>query len=476
MSLAQACAAAQAAILRAQALFGENAATGPGALETAATLTRAQRQARDTVAQMGDMSGELPDAHWAFVTRSATTLGADAGADDTIGSYLTRAEQLTQSGRTRLQTIADQNRATVRAAVTAKSPASHRVVTAELHTQVAQTHALVNGTHRQGTAIAAGIRSVSYGQDLLLSPPPKSPTPPLAPTPEADRRRNQIEAFKNAFGREPTSPSDWTTAAALDPHSYDPKNAGVPPNIVVGRIKPVAGQGVVRTSLFIPGQKAWTPFGDNLGDNRGFDPQAGPEESRVTIYTDYDNGIVVARQNPSVMEMPGGGFKRAAGTPDIQVSQNPNGSVLIKYQAADPFSPGGQDIAKATPWNVNGSLVIKPTPSGPVAGGLVTEFPAIEIYNDNAGHTADLGHIMPRNTTVFGPLAGLPFSQQIGPQLMTEFPDTIVPGAQMPPPPIPPHGGLHPPPVVRIPTPVIIPYPSVTLGDVANPPQVPIGH
>ena len=473
MSLAQACAAAQAAIARAQSLFGADAAPDSGAAETAATLRQAQQHTAGAPAQMGDMSGMLPDAHRSFADHAATQLRAAASADDALDGYLTQAARLTQAGSGPLQAIADQNRATVLAAASARSPAAQRAVVATLRSQVAQARNVVNDTRRQGAGIADGIRALSYGQDPPLSPQTNGPTPP--PT-DDERRRNQIDAFKKMFGRDPTGPSDWTTAAALDPHSYDPKNAGVPPNIVVGRIKPVPGQGVVRTNLFIPGQKAWTPFGDNLGDNRGFDPKAGPEESRVTIYTDYDNGIVVARQNPSVLQGPNGN-RVQAGNPDIRVSQNPNGSVLIQYHAADPFSPGGQDLAKATPWNVNGSLVVKPAPTGPIAGGTVSDFPAIEIYNDNAGHTVDLGKIMPQNTSSFGPLAGLPFSQDIGPGLMGEFPDTVLPPQAGLPPLVPaPHLAPHPPPVLREPVPVIIPYPSVQLGPVANAPQIPIGE
>jgi hypothetical protein len=55
---------------------------------------------------------------------------------------------------------------------------------------------------------------------------------------EADRRQNQIGAFKQVYGREPVSANDWGMAAALDPHSYDPKYQGVPPGIVVGRLTP----------------------------------------------------------------------------------------------------------------------------------------------------------------------------------------------------------------------------------------------
>jgi hypothetical protein len=138
---------------------------------------------------------------------------------------------------------------------------------------------------------------------------------PLAPDPV--QRGNQIAAFRAEFGRDPVSDSDWATAAALDPHSYNPKNKGVEANIVVARIRPVPGQGTVRTNLFIPSKDVWAPalelplfnghllpYDNNLGDNRGFDPSVVPEEARVAIYTDFENGIIVARQNPSVNAAP----------------------------------------------------------------------------------------------------------------------------------------------------------------------------
>src|SRR5258708_19885941 len=94
-------------------------------------------------------------------------------------------------------------------------------------------------------------------------------------------------------------------AAILDPISYNQKNAGVPANVVVGRIKPVPGQGVVRTNLFIPQKEVWYPdvpggvSGHNFGDSRAFNPNAGPEDARVAVYVDYHNGAIVTRQNPS---------------------------------------------------------------------------------------------------------------------------------------------------------------------------------
>ncbi len=38
-----------------------------------------------------------------------------------------------------------------------------------------------------------------------------------------------MKAFEKVFGHAPLSSADWATAAALDPHSYNAKNGGVPP-------------------------------------------------------------------------------------------------------------------------------------------------------------------------------------------------------------------------------------------------------
>jgi hypothetical protein len=347
-----------------------------------------------------------------------------------------------------------------------------------IFTQVDQsTAAAINAIRAaHGSARSDGSEAVSYGfgpaGDLPLSPQLGSPEA------EQNRRQNQIDAFREATGHDPVSQNDWRTAAMLEPHNYSDKNSGVKSNVVVGHIDPVEGQGAVQTNLFIPGEEAWYPdptggiSGHNLGDNRGFDPNAGPEDSRVVLYVDYDNGLVIARQNPSVDT---GSGEVKVGTPQINVSQNPNGSVKIDYKAVDPFSPGGEEIALASPWTVNGELVIKPTADGPVAGGIVSSFPAIEIYNHDVDGTHEVAKIMPENISQFGPLAGLPFSQNIGTPLMGEFPDTVilppvgVPNVSLP---------LEPgelPPVARPTPPMVIPYPSVDLGPVGDKVNVPVG-
>lgn len=317
----------------------------------------------------------------------------------------------------------------------------------------------------------AADRLQAVGLELPLTPAPGKPEAPG----DDQRRRNQIDAFKQVFGREPVSGSDWDTAAALDPHSYDPKNQGVPPNIVVGRIKPVPGQGVVRTNMFIPGRDVWDPklgwppYDNNLGDNRGFSPTVDPEGSRVSILVDYDNGVIVARQNPSVNADTG---QVRVGTPDISATQQSNGSVLIKYNAADPFSPGGEAPAKAIPISVNGSLAIAPSASGPHVGGNITTFPALEIYSDRPGAVGvPLLQSWPSFTDdASGPLVGLPFHKTVGDySIVTGFNDVF---PEMPRPAIPGVPG-DPVPAPMMPPMTVLPPSNLTaLGPVSAPPQV----
>jgi hypothetical protein len=177
-----------------------------------------------------------------------------------------------------------------------------------------------------------GEDAVSYGIG-----PGDVPLSPKAGTDE--QRQNQIDAFREATGRDPRTPNDWRTAAMLDEANYSDKNGNVASNVVVGQIEPVAGQGSVQTNLFIPGEEAWYPdplggiSGHNLGDNRGFDPNAGPEASRVALYVDYENGLVVARQNPSI-DTRTGDIK--VGTPQVNVSQNPQRFDTHRLQGRRP--------------------------------------------------------------------------------------------------------------------------------------------
>jgi hypothetical protein len=153
----------------------------------------------------------------------------------------------------------------------------------------------------------------------------------------------------------------------------------------------------------------------NVGDNRPFTSSAGPEDSRVSFLIDYENGLIVARQNPSINADSG---EVKAGHPSVAAVQQSNGSVFLAYNAADPFSPGGEAPAKAIPFSVNGTLALTPGVDGPKLGGNVTTFPALEIYNDRPGRDVQpLLRSWPSFADgEFGPAFGLPFHKPVGDQ------------------------------------------------------------
>ncbi|OBI37810.1 hypothetical protein A5708_00990 [Mycobacterium colombiense] len=245
---------------------------------------------------------------------------------------------------------------------------------------------------------------------------------PESPSPD-ERRHNQIEAFKQVFGREPTSTADWETAAALDPQTYDPKFNGAKSEIRVVRIRPVPGQGVVRVSQWIRQRDvtSFPPWKRDLGNNRGPNTNFDPEDTKVTTYIDYENGLVVLRQNPSVEENSTGGPGRVkVGVPNGSVTQLPDGSVRIKYDAGNPFAPqitgdpsgpfAGHTVT------VNGDLVFTPGAGGVQVNGTRTDYPSLEVYQDlpNAGTRTVL--IDPAQSgRSWGPAFNLPGHHDVGP-------------------------------------------------------------
>jgi hypothetical protein len=192
---------------------------------------------------------------------------------------------------------------------------------------------------------------------------------------EADRRQNQIDAFKQVYGREPVSANDWGMAAALDPHSYDPKYQGVPPEIVAGRFTPQPGKGVVRSNMFIPTDQVQNIFKDptdikdgrylpkNFGDNRGPSATADVEASRVSVFVDYDHGVIVVRQNPTV-NVDGARGGAAADVPNVHVVQAPDGRMTIDYNAHDAYE---NPLGTAAGVSVNGRITLEPHADGTVS-------------------------------------------------------------------------------------------------------------
>ncbi len=236
-------------------------------------------------------------------------------------------------------------------------------------------------------------RELAHGVNLLDGTDQSGALPTIPIDQTTERAKNQIEAFKQVYGREPVTANDWRMAAGLDPHSYLPKNNGVPPAIVAGRFPPEPGKGVVRTNLFIPAN--WVMNGPrdlndipslqlahpNWGDNRGPSATADPEASRVSVFVEYDNGLIVVRQNPSSMADSGGEAKTAP--PEVHVVRAPDGRMTIDYNAWDPYEAPPAVAANAT---VHGRITLDPQDNGSVAlGGTTTVYPSMETYQYRSG-------------------------------------------------------------------------------------------
>jgi hypothetical protein len=279
-------------------------------------------------------------------------------------------------------------------------------------------------------------------------------------TADAWQEQNQRDAFRQVYGRDPLSANDWRMAAALDPHTYDPRYRGLESNVVVGRFKPVPGGGVYRQNMYIPAAEVQNfefnrrMFPHMAGDNRGPSSIAPAESSRVSIYVDMEHGIVVARQNPT---MSTDKVDAASGVPNVGALQGDNGALMISYSAADPFEPG---LAK--PFiRVEGTMNIAPTGGGNVtAGGDITQYPSTEAYQYKSDGTTTQLFSRQVTTDQTGAAVGLLLPQiHIGASL----PD-------MPQPWIAPT-----PPGTPIGMPQLIPtdrLPMTELGPAANPPVI----
>jgi WXG100 family type VII secretion target len=338
--------------------------------------------------------------------------GWQVGSDGTVsvrpGSPLDQYAKVSPVNAMKLQQLAATNSATVKALL-AGFDTTDRQLSQNLRNAV-------TGLDAAPRKLASGVRGLSG--DVPLSPQTDGPQKPD----DDQRRRNQKDAFRNMFGRDPISKSDWTTAASLDPHSYEPKFHGTPPVVKVVRISPVPGQGVVRSSQWIPDRDVYSypPGTRDLGNNRGPDPNFDPEDTKVTTTIDYDNGIVVMRQNPSVMENPDGSPGEVrCGTPAGTVTQLPDGSVRIKYDSGNPFAPEitrdptgpfqGHEVT------VNGDLVFTPGRDGVQVSGTRTDYPSMEVYQDMPDGKSHI--VLIDNAAAggpAGPMTNLPLHHDVG--------------------------------------------------------------
>lgn len=143
-------------------------------------------------------------------------------------------------------------------------------------------------------------------------------------------------------------------------------------------------------------------------------------KSQVTTYIDYENGLVIMRQNPTVEQLPDGSSGDVmVGTPSASVTQLPDGSIRITYDAGNPFVPevlmdpdgplGGNRPS------VNGDLVFTPGPHGIQIDGTRTDYPSMEVYQDSPGGETRTVLIDPAQSgRSTGPMLNLPFHHNIG--------------------------------------------------------------
>jgi hypothetical protein len=249
-----------------------------------------------------------------------------------------------------------------------------------------------------GTAAFVGIEAA-----LSLVAPVDAPEDPV-------RRAGQAAAFARLFGHPPAGSNDWSTAAMLDATSYLTKNGGTDAVVQVGRITPRPGQGVVRIGLYIPSAEVFNFLAYDLGDNRGPDSQFDPEQTRVTLYVDYENGVVIARQNPSVNTDGEVGVR----APLVGVQELTDGSIRLQYDAENPFAPPDPSSSHT----VNGDVSVRP-PSVPGGewhlDGTIGDYPAFEAYQDDPlGRTQALLQDAADNEGRLGPLLELPTHHDIG--------------------------------------------------------------
>lgn len=254
-----------------------------------------------------------------------------------------------------------------------------------------------------GTVAPAALTSASVAQ---ASTGGASSTARLTP--------RDIKAFRDVYHRAPKSVIDRQMATALNPSNPTGRAAGHDSVIRAAHFKPQPGKGMVKVALFIPQHKVLNPSPHHVGskydygDDRGFRPDFKPGQARVTLYIDYNSGVMVARQNPSVST--NGHIK--AGPPVVDAWINRQGSLHIHYNAKDPFAPPGASLKHTA----NGDLYLMNSGRAtPNLSGRIGKFPAIEAYHvSNNGHVGTMLQQDAADKSTRGPITGLPFHRKVG--------------------------------------------------------------
>ncbi len=377
---------------------------------------------------MPEELGAHADAARAREDALARRLQRSVQADRAFLATVRDTTQVAVQGRRRLDSIEAEIREALahHRALALDTPAGARQFQRFLTAKTHDIHQVIADTVADSQARAQSVRTLNGGYSVEHRQRPTIQAVDHSfkrgPATDEARQLNQIDAFREVFGRDPVSASDWATAAALDPSTYDSKFQGVNSEVRVARIDPVPGQGIVRASQWIPQRDVKSgllsrDFGNDRGPNAHFDP----EDTKATIYIDYENGIVVMRQNPSVeLNGSGGPGKVAVGVPQGSIAQAADGSVRIKYDAGNPLVPGFTTDAhgplRDNRLSVNGDLVFTPGHDGVYIDGTRTNYPSLEVYQDlpSGGTRTVLIDPAHSGNTWLGPVTNLPIHHEVG--------------------------------------------------------------
>lgn len=163
MGVVQACLQGEASIQRARSLFADAEPTSAPA-EAAHLLTGAADMTTAAGQRTSGLSGAGIGAHRQFVNTATPAITTAALKDLILGDLLDASAAITRAGAGRLDTIAQQARATTQTAATATTPAAQRAVLAVMRTHVRAADDVVATTRRQAADLASGVKAIDYKQ------------------------------------------------------------------------------------------------------------------------------------------------------------------------------------------------------------------------------------------------------------------------------------------------------------------------
>jgi RHS repeat-associated protein len=192
--------------------------------------------------------------------------------------------------------------------------------------------------------------------------------------------------------------------------------ASVKPSSALTTIASAPGYGVVRANLFVMAKTSGYPgIGRYSGDGRGFNPTAGPADSRASIRVDFNSGSVNSIVNSSCKV--GGGCKSAypvvLNPPWASFCAGPTTPTVAGCRNAIADSPSSPNLLIATPFGrgvkitysltnaaapksvtptIDGHITIETVPGSSKVRACASgdPYPSLEAYHDVDGRTIEL--------------------------------------------------------------------------------------